>query len=384
MLEFLARFTRAVLGAILFTTIWLMDIVYSGLLLTMIATVLATDIYMLIQMGPINAFFSMASFTLENPLVALCMFVLIPISAIDCGPLLIREFVYSIVQLILAPFKGAYHGYQYGMNDVLQACLTHLADHSAWVKLDCYDYYARGDVDPLVDFDPVAPVAQRARAAPPGPVQQPNRRPQNGVVTFNALAYTEAEWDALLATAPALSIEEKARFSRYPVGTEIARLYASYLQLEDRLNTDVCPILYDRPTEDNALIFVKQYHDGAQWKPVPGQSFIYDRSSFGAYLGSCQNPVNPCTNERILNPGLHRGHETRFRMHPFYGNRHPQGFSQELSEKAIQLRAYPQPRSHQPGWLSATLNTVGLYAQPTTETPTDGATAENGFTTPRP
>ena len=356
MYDFLIRFSSAVLGAILFTALWLLDLAFWSTLLALIGGLLGTGIYLLIQMGPINAFFSMLSSVLEEPFTALTLFVLMPIYAILAIPLVIENTFYSLLQLFLAPFKGAYHGYHYGIGDVLEGCSMHLENHSAWLIL-INNVRGIQDADPLVSWERVSPAHQRA-TRPAAPFE-----------------YSSEEWNALLARGPILSTEEKARCSAYSENSEIGIIYARYLGLETRLSNNECPIFRERPARNDVIILVKQYQDGTQWRAVPGQSYVFDRGEFNRHLATQINPSNPLTQEPLYHANRHQGRETRFRIHSFYGDAHPEGFSQELSEQAAQLRgmlpapSQKPPQTEYPSRSARSGSHVRFYGQTNSATP---------------
>ncbi len=95
---------------------------------------------------------------------------------------------------------------------------------------------------------------------------------------------------------------------------------------------------------------MKQYQQGQQWYPVPGEVNIFDRNALKVCLVGTDtlrgNAVHPLTRDVISTPSPHAidgvAHETRYIIHPYYvANEEATqlGMCEEVNQLAGQLRA---------------------------------------------
>ncbi len=163
---------------------------------------------------------------------------------------------------------------------------------------------------------------------------------------FNACALSPIELHAIQDSRAALITPVEMRQLEADGGA--AAKLVEYKNLKERLETDHCSFLQDRPERDDTVLLVKQYKMGAQWFPVPGVASIFDKTALKTWLVGTNdlrgNAIHPLTRDEILAPTPYRkdhiDHETRYVFHPYYvaSEDDQPGVSQELNELTHFLR----------------------------------------------
>lgn len=235
----------------------------------------------------------------------------------------------ALFTLIKSPIDGARNGW----NDGFSSMLSHAFESAALPG-------AEG-----VDFQRILEqLGEQATNA----ARQPMTEEQ-----FNALEMSTADVRALKSEQlPPLSSEQLAMLEKAD-DVQIKAMVERYKNLQ-RLETDNCSILADRPERDDTILLVKQYQKDGQWLPVPAAAHIFDKSALKMAMvgntGTRGNGIHPVTREKIMEPSEYTDVDgicyrtTRYVFHPYYVDASGPGISQEINQVTAYLNQYLMPK----------------------------------------
>ncbi|WP_133127914.1 hypothetical protein [Legionella nagasakiensis] len=168
---------------------------------------------------------------------------------------------------------------------------------------------------------------------------------------FNALQLPHAEVRALKSGQLPPLTEEELSMLQATGDIQIKAMVERYRNLQ-RLETENCSIVLERPEREDTILLVKQYQQDGQWLPVPGVVNVFDKSSLKMYFVGNEttrgNGIHPLNRDNILTPSNYADAEgtsypTRYVMHHYYVDSGC-GISQEVNQLTAKLRNCLRPR----------------------------------------
>ncbi len=104
----------------------------------------------------------------------------------------------------------------------------------------------------------------------------------------------------------------------------------SYLNLKNRLDTQACSILQERPDNENVIVLTKQKMKHNTWEVVMGASQIFDKDSFCDWIrAKGEKAFHPITRDDLF-PRDNTSQNTRYVWHNYYIHNPCEGVSLEL------------------------------------------------------
>ena len=257
--------------------------------------------------------------------------------------------------LIVAPIRGIISGWKDGLRAVIKGEPVHAGGEGSYTTIlnaifdldhinqndgafrtvmrDLFGIDIRGLMDSPEHVHDIAEIFETASTSVPHPITE---------MEYMALQLPATEITEMSnLQLPLLTTEEVVALQVAGVSAQLA----AYNNLR-RLETDICPILQERPEREDTILLVKQYEITVEhekrWVPIPGAVHIYSNNMLKGYC--LVNAIHPINQDLIQQPSVFKvngvTHQTRYIVHPYYVNDAGTGISQEVIQLTALLREH--------------------------------------------